>query len=129
MSGTVEPMSATGETGPGQVPRDPQVLRRFVGGFNGGFQAIHGEFGMMAERTLYLPPKPYGATVAELDDGSTAFGTWPEAPEVPSNIVSFRQNMTALVENGDRIRGSATGGAACRRAGPKRAARCAAGCA
>jgi hypothetical protein len=101
MSGTVEPISATGETGPGQVPRDPQVLSRFVGGFNGGFQAIHGEFGMMAERTLYLPPKPYGATVAELDDGSTAFGSWPETPDVPSNIVSFRQNMTALVENGE----------------------------
>jgi hypothetical protein len=101
MSGTVEPISATGETGPGQVPRDPQVLKRLVGGFNGGFQAIHGEFGMMAERTVYLPPKPYAATVAELDDGSTAFGTWPEELEVPSNIVSFRQNMTALVENGD----------------------------
>lgn len=101
MSGTVEPISATGETGPGQVPRDPQVLRRFVGAFNGGFQAIHGEFGMMAERTLYLPPKPYGATVAELDDGSTAFGSWPETPDVPTNIVSFRQNMTALVENGE----------------------------
>lgn len=101
MSGTVEPISATGETGPGQVPRDPKVLKRFVGGFNGGFQAIHGEFGMMAERTLYLPPKPYAATVAELEDGSTAFGSWPEAPEVPTNIVSFRQNMTALVENGD----------------------------
>jgi hypothetical protein len=101
MSGTVEPISATGETGPGQVPRDPQILKRFVAGFNGGFQAIHGEFGMMAERTLYLPPKPYGATVAELEDGSTAFGTWPETPDVPTNIVSFRQNMTALVENGD----------------------------
>ncbi|HEX2873228.1 MAG TPA: hypothetical protein VHP33_18345 [Polyangiaceae bacterium] len=101
MSGTVEPISATGETGPGQVPRDPQILKRFVGGFNGGFQAIHGEFGMMAEKTLYLPPKPYGATVAELDDGSTAFGSWPETPDVPTNIISFRQNMTALVENGD----------------------------
>lgn len=101
MSGTVEPISATGETGPGQVPRNPLVMRRLVGGFNGGFQAIHGEFGMMAERTVYLPPKPYAATVAELEDGSTAFGTWPEEAEVPSNIVSFRQNMTALVENGD----------------------------
>lgn len=99
MSGTVEPISATGATGPGQVPREPQTLKRFVGAFNGGFQAVHGEFGMMAERTLYLPPKPYAATVAELEDGSTAFGSWPESSEVPTNIVSFRQNMTALVEN------------------------------
>ncbi len=60
MSGTVEPKSATGETGPGMVPRDPAVMSQFVAGFNGGFQAIHGEFGMMADKVLYLPPKPFG---------------------------------------------------------------------
>jgi hypothetical protein len=52
---------------------------------------------MMAERTLYLPPKPYGATIAKLEDGSTGFGTWPESAAVPTNIVTFRQNMTALI--------------------------------
>jgi hypothetical protein len=100
MSGTVEPKSATGETGPGMVPRTPAVMGRMLAGFNGGFQAIHGEFGMMAEKVLYLPPKPFGATVAELSDGSTAFGTWPEEAPVPANIVSFRQNMTALLQDG-----------------------------
>ena len=100
MSGTVEPKSATGETGPGIVPRTPAVMSRFVAGFNGGFQAIHGEFGMMADKVLYLPPKPYGATVAQLTDGSTAFGTWPEEAPVPDNVVSFRQNMTALLQDG-----------------------------
>jgi hypothetical protein len=100
MSGTVEPKSATGETGPGEVPRKPEVMGRYVAAFNGGFQAIHGEFGMMAEKVLYLPPKPYGATVAELADGSTAFGTWPEGDvAVPDNVVSFRQNMTALIQD------------------------------
>jgi len=100
MSGTVEPKSATGETGPGMVPRTPAVMGRMLAGFNGGFQAIHGEFGMMAEKVLYLPPKPFGATVAELSDGSTAFGTWPEEAPVPDNIISFRQNMTALLQDG-----------------------------
>ncbi|MEI9940413.1 MAG: hypothetical protein WDO69_24630 [Pseudomonadota bacterium] len=100
MSGTVEPKSATGETGPGMVPRTPAVMGRMLAGFNGGFQAIHGEFGMMAEKVLYLPPKPFAATVAELSDGSTAFGTWPEEAPVPDNIVSFRQNMTALLQDG-----------------------------
>ena len=97
VSGTVEPKSATGETGPGEVPRRPEVMGRLVGALNGGFQAMHGEFGMMAERVLYLPPKPFGATVAKLADGSTGFGTWPEAAPVPREIVSFRQNMTPLV--------------------------------
>lgn len=100
VSGTQEPKSATGETGEGIVPRDPEVMSRFVAAFNGGFQAMHGEFGMLAEKVLYLPPKPYAATVAVLDDSSTAFGTWPTSPEVPSNLISFRQNLTPLVQDG-----------------------------
>jgi hypothetical protein len=97
VSGTVEPRSATGETGAGEVPRKPEVMSRLVGAFNGGFQAIHGEFGMMADRVVYLPPKPYSATVAELADGSTGFGTWPESSAIPKDIVGFRQNMTPLI--------------------------------
>jgi hypothetical protein len=97
VSGTLEPKSATGETGTGTVPRKPEVMSRFVGAFNGGFQTMHGEFGMMAERTVYLPPKPYGATIARLADGSTGFGTWPEDSAIPKDMVSFRQNMTALI--------------------------------
>jgi hypothetical protein len=97
MSGTVEPKSATGETGPGEVPRRPEVMGRLVGALNGGFQAMHGEFGMMADRVMYLPPKPYAATVALMADGSTGFGTWPEVSPVPRDMLSFRQNLTPLV--------------------------------
>ena len=96
MSGTREPKTATGETGPGQVPRDPAVIGNLVGAFNGGFQATHGEFGMMADGIVYLPPKPYAATVARLADGSTGFGTWPEDDSIPEAITSFRQNLTPL---------------------------------
>lgn len=98
-AGTVEPVSASGEAGPGVIPRAPEILRRVVGGFNGGFQAIHGEFGMQADGVLYLPPKPYAATVAELRDGSTVFGAWPNSQEVPDEVLSYRQNLTALVQN------------------------------
>jgi hypothetical protein len=97
VSGTVEPKSATGDTGSGEVPRRPEVMGRLVGALNGGFQAMHGQFGMMADRVVYLPPKPYGATVATLADGSTGFGTWPEAAPIPRDMLSFRQNMTPLV--------------------------------
>ncbi len=99
-AGTLEPVGTTGEHGPGVVPRAPEVLRHLVAAFNGGFQTRHGEFGMRADGTEYLPPKPYGATVMELRDGSNAFGTWPDSPAVPSDVVSFRQNLTALVQDG-----------------------------
>jgi len=98
-AGTVEPVSATGEAGPGQIPRTPEVMGRVVAGFNGGFQATHGEFGMQANGVLYLPPKPYGATVMELRDGTTAFGAWPRSTEVPDEVLSFRQNMTPIVQS------------------------------
>ncbi len=100
-SGTQEPKTATGETGDGLVPRKVGVVDRLLAGFNGGFQATHGEFGMMAEGVVYLPPKPYGATIAKLDDGWTGFGTWPNDESVPANIVSFRQNMTPLIQDGE----------------------------
>lgn len=100
MSGTLEPKSATGETGPGLVPRKPEVMGRLLAGFNGGFQATHGEFGMMADNVMYLPPKPYAATVAEMKDGTTRFGTWPNDESIPEDIVGFRQNMTPLVMDG-----------------------------
>ena len=109
--GTREPESATGETGDGMIPRDPQTLSSLVAGFNGGFQALHGEFGMMAEGRVYLPPKPYAATVAVFDDGRMGMGSWPgpgknewsEAfanRQIPAGMVGMRQNLTSVVEDG-----------------------------
>ena len=97
-AGTMEPVSATGEHGPGTIPRTPEVMKHVVAAFNGGFQAQHGEYGMLANGIEYLPPKPYAATVAELRDGSNAFGTWPDSAVVPDDVISFRQNLTALVQ-------------------------------
>ena len=99
MAGTVEPKGATGEAGPGFIPRTPEVLKRVVAASNAGFQALHGEFGMMANGVVYLPPKPYAATVAVLRDGSTAFGTWPADTTIPEQILSYRQNMTVMVQD------------------------------
>jgi hypothetical protein len=93
-------VSASGEGGPGLIPRVPEVMKRVVAGFNGGFQALHGEYGMQVDGILYLPPKPYAATILELRDGTTGFGAWPASGVVPDEVLSFRQNLTAIVEGG-----------------------------
>jgi hypothetical protein len=98
--GTEEPQSATGETGTGTIPRKPEVMARLLGAFNGGFQSTHGDFGMMVERAVLVPPKPFAATIARLDDTTTGFGTWPNDPAVSPDITSFRQNLTPLVADG-----------------------------
>ncbi|HET8936442.1 MAG TPA: hypothetical protein VFN67_23520 [Polyangiales bacterium] len=107
--GTKEPESATGETGNGLIPRDPYVLSHLVGAFNGGFQAMHGEFGMMANKRVYLPPKPYAATIAVFEDGSMGMGSWPGPgrhawdetfanSQIPEGMLAMRQNLTSVVE-------------------------------
>lgn len=98
VAGTEEPRSTLGQQGKGLISRDPKVLNRVVAAFNGAFQAVHGEFGMMEDRVLQLPPKPYAATIATFEDGSTGFGTWPAVPTtLPPEMVGLRQNMTPLV--------------------------------
>lgn len=97
VAGTVEPRTMTGELGSGLISRDPKVLERVVGAFNGAFQSVHGEFGMMEDRRVVLPPKPYAATVATLDDDMAGFGTWGPTHDIPKHLVGFRQNMTPLV--------------------------------
>ncbi len=99
--GSQEPMGATGETGTGSVPRDPRTLSRLAAGFNGGFQALHGEWGVFAEGTLFLPPKAWGATIFVMDDGTTGFGSWSQdTGHIPADVSEFRQNLTSLVEDG-----------------------------
>ncbi|MCC7536651.1 MAG: hypothetical protein IT379_10580 [Deltaproteobacteria bacterium] len=111
--GTREPRSATGQTGTGMIPRDEETMRTVVAAFNGGFQAVHGEFGMMADGTLYLPPKPWASTVGIFDDGRVGLGTWPgpvrqgagaggraDWAHLPEGMVGMRQNLTAVVEDG-----------------------------
>ena len=101
VAGTVEPKSATGQVGQGQIPRTEGVIDHVAAGFNGGWQAIHGEFGMMGDGIVYLEPKPWAATVARLKDGSTGFGTWPQDTKtIPPEFQSYRQNLTALVQDG-----------------------------
>ncbi|QQR88899.1 MAG: hypothetical protein IPJ88_11775 [Myxococcales bacterium] len=74
---------------------------------------MHGEFGMMADGRVYLPPKPWAATVAVYDDGHVGMGSWPPPPggsggydeaaatrQIPEDMVAMRQNLTSVVEDG-----------------------------
>ena len=62
-AGVEDPKPLTGARGSGKIPRDPKILSRVVGAFNGAFKTTHGEYGMMVHRRVLLPPKPNAATV------------------------------------------------------------------
>ena len=68
-AGTKNPKPLTGAHGPGRIPRDPAVVSRVVAAFNGAFKTEHGNYGMMVNRRVLLPPQPSAASVVVFDDG------------------------------------------------------------
>jgi len=98
--GIEDPKPLTGARGEGRIPREPEILHRTVGAFNGGFKTTHGEYGMMVSRRVLLPAQPGAATVAVTEDGRAAFGTWPLSTNIPEQFTSFRQNLDPLVDDG-----------------------------
>jgi hypothetical protein len=66
---------------------------------------------MMADGKVYLPPKPFAATVGVYEDGTVGMGSWPgpgrtgwdEAranAQIPPDMIAMRQNLTSVVEDG-----------------------------
>jgi hypothetical protein len=95
-----EPASSTvgRDKRPGMVPADayPDLLAAF----NGGFQAVHGQWGMMANGATLLPPRPIGCTVARYKDGSMKVAVWKRLADSESEMSYYRQTPPCLIEDG-----------------------------
>lgn len=96
--GVEDPIPLVGPRGDGRIPR--RQLPRVVAAFNGAFKTEHGEYGMVVNHRVLLPPRPRAATVAVLDDGRVAMGTWGERDTLPPTLYSLRQNLDPLVADG-----------------------------
>jgi hypothetical protein len=105
-AGSEDPKPLTGPPGTGRIPRDPQVYQRVAAAFNGGFKTEHGNYGMMLNKRVLLPPVPGAATVILTKDGRVGMGSWGTNTNVggivdvpSSDILSFRQNLDPLVDS------------------------------
>ena len=103
MPGTIEPAhpSGIGQAIPnlGTVP--PADRTGLVAAFNGGFKAVHGHYGMMANGITLLPPIDNLATVAVYKDGSVQMGAWSRDLFASADMVAFRQNCPPLIDAGE----------------------------
>jgi hypothetical protein len=99
-AGFEDPQPTAGPPGEGRLPDDSSILERVVGTFNGAFKTTHGEYGMMVNERVLVPPVEGAATVVLTDSGSVGLGNWPKSDSIPESIVSFRQNLDPLVEDG-----------------------------
>ncbi|MBX3222536.1 MAG: hypothetical protein KF795_18605 [Labilithrix sp.] len=105
-AGSEDPKPLTGSPGTGRVPRDPAVYTRIAAAFNGGFKTEHGNYGMMLNKRVLLPPVAGAATVILTKDGRVGMGSWGTNTNVggivdvpTTEILSFRQNLDPLVDN------------------------------
>ena len=96
--GTWEPRPSTGLVGSGVIPTEDWPS--LVAAFNGGFAAMHGHYGMMVDRKVYLPALDGVATIAVYEDGSIRMGTWGVDITDTPDLVSYRQNCMPLITNG-----------------------------
>jgi hypothetical protein len=99
-AGYEDPKPTTGPPGEGRLPRDPAIYERVVATFNGAFKTTHGEYGMMVDRRVLLPPKKGGASVIVNERREVGLGSWPQSDDIPADLLSYRQNLDPLVEDG-----------------------------
>ena len=100
VAGTREPESDVvgKDKRPGKVPAEHAAS--LVAAFNGGWQAMHGHFGMMLDGDVFLPPRDRGCTVAMYKDGLVRLGTWTKISPLPGEMRAYRQGPRCLVEAG-----------------------------
>jgi hypothetical protein len=68
--------------------------------FSGGFQYIHGYYGMKYLNTEILPPREGAATLLFYKDGTYKITKWDESFRNDTNIYAYRQNEFMLIDNG-----------------------------
>lgn len=101
-AGTFEPRDPTfpSELRTGKVP--PQRLDTLIAAFNGGFQTIHGGYGMMIDGHRIGEPRKDACTVGIYVDGSIRIRSWSTIEPETGEMVAYRQTPRCLVEQGVR---------------------------
>lgn len=103
VGGTTEPGGSRGVHGPGVIPTTDQQGNALLAAFNGGFKYKDGQYGLMTDGVLYVPPVPKAATIAITKEGKLILGAWGVNPLLNSqntDIVAWRQNAAMLIDQG-----------------------------
>lgn len=100
VAGTKDPISVTGIHGAGMIPLSVQKQENVIAVFNAGFQARDGRYGFMTENRIYQPSVPGLATFCIYENGKVDIGSWGNEIKSETGMVSYRQNLNLLIDNG-----------------------------
>ncbi|HWD84440.1 MAG TPA: hypothetical protein VG321_01735 [Solirubrobacteraceae bacterium] len=97
-SGTIDAGSSGWKWGPAIVGSE---RRRLIAAFNGGFRLDTGAGGFMSHGRTALPLRAGLGSIVTYSDGTTDIGRWgSQAPAHGKKVVSVRQNLTPLIDQG-----------------------------
>ncbi len=87
----------------GLVPDDKR--EHLVAAFNGGFKAMHGNYGMRIGPKLFLPPRDFACTVTRRPDGGLGIATFSNIKDSADSLAWYRQTPPCLIEGGEPNKG------------------------
>src|SRR5581483_4398992 len=103
IGGTIEPGGPRGVHGPGRIPAADLQNNALLAAFNGGFKYADGQYGLMTNGVVYVPPQRSSATIAITKEGKIALGAWDVDPLLNSrntDLLAWRQNAALLIDKG-----------------------------
>jgi hypothetical protein len=99
VAGTAQPGGPVGKPGPGKVPQDIAASDKLIAAFDGGFQYMDGQYGMIVGNETYLPLKKDLGTLVGYTDGSLKLIEYQGQP-LGNDVAFVRQNCPMLIQNG-----------------------------
>ena len=87
----------------GIIPDEEQKV--LVAAFNGGFKAMHGNYGMRVGEKLFLPPRDFACTVLRGPDATLEISTFSALRDPDKGPGWYRQTPPCLIEDGEPNKG------------------------
>jgi hypothetical protein len=100
MLGFTEPTSGVTVPRTGIIPGEDKKPGILLAVFNGGFQTVHGAYGVMVDGKTLLPMRNGFGTLAIFQDGRVQIGAWGTDFTSYDGIAALRQNGPMIIEDG-----------------------------
>lgn len=104
VAGRYEPQGleqeAHGVERPAVIPTEHHAA--LVAGFNGGFKATHGRWGMRAAGITFIRPRKHGCTIARYTDGSLGIDPWYDIDSREGEMTWWRQTPPCMYRQSKR---------------------------
>jgi hypothetical protein len=100
MLGFTDPVSEVKLVRSGIIPKEDKKPGILLAAFNGGYQTVHGHYGVIVNGITWVPMRAGFGTLAIFQDGRVQIGNWGTDFTSHDGIVALRQNGPMIIAGG-----------------------------